>query len=413
MFYLECFIFIAKSLLIKVILWEKKKAENEHPIVIRITKDRKSTYLYTGQYVAPKYWDETERRVKSAHPNATILNQLILKKLAEANGQLLESEIKEDYESISTIKKKIRGKKKTDFFMVADQYLDNLLKSEKYRQYNTQKNRIKKFKSFVGKQDLAFREISVALLRKFETYLLHEDKKAPRTVVNYLMVIRTVYNRAISDSQASKDLYPFGKGKIQIKFPQSEKIGLSIDEVKLLENSNELSPPQQHAVNLWLLSFYFAGIRFGDLLLLKWDDFKDERLYYRMNKNQKYDSLKIPEKAKAIMGFYSQFSNKNNLVFPDLGETNLNDKKALLSRTQSVNRNINRTLQRIADKLKINKKLSMHIARHTFGNISGDRIPIQMLQKLYRHSSVTTTISYQANFMKKEADTALDKVINF
>jgi len=398
---------------VKVILWEKKKAENEHPIVIRITKDRKSTYLYTGQYVAPKYWDETERRVKSAHPNAIILNQLILKKLAEANGQLLESEIKEDYESISTIKRKITGKKKTDFFIVADQYLDNLLKSERYRQYNTQKNRIKKFKTFVGKQDLAFREISVALLRKFETYLLHEDKKAPRTVVNYLMVIRTVYNRAISDSQASKDLYPFGKGKIQIKFPQSEKIGLSIDEVKLLENSNELSPPQQHAVNLWLLSFYFAGIRFGDLLLLKWDDFKDERLYYRMNKNQKYDSLKIPEKAKAIMGFYSQFSNKNNLVFPDLGETNLNDKKALLSRTQSVNRNINRTLQRVADNLKINKKLSMHIARHTFGNISGDRIPIQMLQKLYRHSSVTTTINYQANFMKKEADTALDKVINF
>lgn len=325
----------------------------------------------------------------------------------------MESEIKEDYESISTIKKKIIGKKKTDFFIVADQYLDNLLKSEKYRQYNTQKNRIKKFKSFVGKQDLAFREVSVVLLRKFETCLLHEDKKAPRTVVNYLMVIRTVYNRAISDSQASKDLYPFGKGKIQIKFPQSEKIGLGIDEVKLLENSKELSPPQQHAVNLWLLSFYFAGIRFGDLLLLKWDDFKDGRLYYRMNKNQKYDSLKIPEKAKVIMGFYSQFSNKNNLVFPDLGETNLYDKKALLSRTQSVNRNINRTLQRVADNLKINKKLSMHIARHTFGNISGDRIPIQMLQKLYRHSSVTTTINYQANFMKKEADTALDKVINF
>src|SRR5690606_31064175 len=175
----------------------------------------------------------------------------------EANGQLLESEIKEDYESISTIKKKIIGKKKTDFFIVADQYLDNLLKSEKYKQYNTQKNRIKKFKSFVGKQDLAFREVSVVLLRKFETCLLHEDKKAPRTVVNYLMVIRTVYNRAISDSQASKDLYPFGKGKIQIKFPQSEKIGLGIDEVKLLENSKELSPPQQHAVNLWLATVGF------------------------------------------------------------------------------------------------------------------------------------------------------------
>ena len=55
----------------------------------------------------------------------------------------------------------------------------------------------------------------------------------------------------------------------------------------------------------------------------------------------------------------------------------------------------------------------MHIARHSFGNISGDKIPIQMLQKLYRHSSVTTTILYQSNFIQKDTDDALDKVINF
>lgn len=55
----------------------------------------------------------------------------------------------------------------------------------------------------------------------------------------------------------------------------------------------------------------------------------------------------------------------------------------------------------------------MHITRHSFGNIAGDKIPIQMLQKLYRHSSITTTINYQANFMHRETDDALEKVINF
>lgn len=53
----------------------------------------------------------------------------------------------------------------------------------------------------------------------------------------------------------------------------------------------------------------------------------------------------------------------------------------------------------------------MHIARHTFGNISGDKIPIQMLQQLYRHSDITTTINYQKNFIFKDADDALDKVL--
>ncbi len=65
----------------------------------------------------------------------------------------------------------------------------------------------------------------------------------------------------------------------------------------------------------------------------------------------------------------------------------------------------------VAPAAKIDKKLTMHIARHTFGNISGDKIPIQMLQKLYRHSSITTTISYRSNFIYKDADDALDAVI--
>ncbi len=55
----------------------------------------------------------------------------------------------------------------------------------------------------------------------------------------------------------------------------------------------------------------------------------------------------------------------------------------------------------------------MNIDRHSFGNLSGDKIPIQMLQKLYRHSSVTTTIRYQANFIHQDTDDALDSVINF
>jgi hypothetical protein len=36
-----------------------------------------------------------------------------------------------------------------------------------------------------------------------------------------------------------------------------------------------------------------------------------------------------------------------------------------------------------------------------------------MLQKLYRHFSITTIVNYQANFMSKDIDYALDAVIDF
>ncbi|MNL66011.1 hypothetical protein D3C87_1904190 [compost metagenome] len=48
----------------------------------------------------------------------------------------------------------------------------------------------------------------------------------------------------------------------------------------------------------------------------------------------------------------------------------------------------------------------------TFATEAGDKISIQMLQKLYRHSSITTTVGYQAAFKYKDADDALEKVLD-
>lgn len=36
-----------------------------------------------------------------------------------------------------------------------------------------------------------------------------------------------------------------------------------------------------------------------------------------------------------------------------------------------------------------------------------------MLQKLNRHLSITTTIGYQADFINKDTDDALDGLVNF
>jgi len=63
--------------------------------------------------------------------------------------------------------------------------------------------------------------------------------------------------------------------------------------------------------------------------------------------------------------------------------------------------------------LNIKKKITTHIARHSFGNIAGDKVSPQMLQKLYRHTSINTTIGYQGNFIHKDADDALDSVLDF
>lgn len=400
---------------VKIVLRKNyQKKDGTFPIALRLTKNRKTKFLFTGEYILEKQWDATKGLAKKSCPNSVRLNNMLLKKITEAHDMALEVEADEKNQSVSTIAKKIIGDNKYDFFKVSEVFLGNLLKRKKFNQHYNQEKRLVIFKAFLGRKELFFTDLDVTLLKGFEAYLLYERKVAPRTAINYLMLIRTIYNFARKEYHVDDRNYPFGKGKVQIKFPETEKIGLNREEVQLLENAKDITPAQQHAVNIWLVSFYFAGIRVGDVVRLEWSDFKDNRIYYRMGKNKKLVSLVIPDKAQKILDSYASLKKgKSSLVFPYMKGTDSKNEERVATRIKTITRNLNRRLEIVAENLGIEKKLSMHIARHTFGNISGDKIPIQMLQKLYRHSSITTTVSYQSNFMHKETDDALEKVINF
>lgn len=414
MLYLNSYLYKKRMATIKALLRKKNNKHNQYPIAIRLTKNRKSSYIFIGQYIEEKYWDKVNQRVKSSHPNYSRINHLILTKLTSCNEKLLENESAGEPKSIRRIKEAIVTNKKMDFTSVAEIYLNNVLSRKKSNQYITDKNRIKQFKIFCLNQSLEFSEIDSNLLRRFDAFLQYENGLKKRTVANYMICLRTIYNLAISNNYADRNNYPFGKGKYQIKIPESQKIGLTVEEVKKLENVEDLSQAQQHALNVWLLSFYFAGIRITDVIQLKWSDFIDDRLHYRMNKNSKLVSMKIPLKAQKLLNHYKIIERENeDLIFPELWGTDLSDEIRVRTRIKTVTRNFNRHLKNIALKIKLKKDLSMHMSRHSFGHISGDKIPIQMLQKLYRHSSVTTTMRYQANFLSKEADEALDKVVDF
>ena len=160
------------------------------------------------------------------------------------------------------------------------------------------------------------------------------------------------------------------------------------------------------------MAFYFAGMRISDVLRLKWSDFQNERLHYKMGKNDKAGSLKIPEKAMVLLRKYEAIKDESDLVFPYLRTVeDFKDKYEIQKKIAFTVKNLNTSLKELAVQLSIDKKLTLHIARHTFGNLSGDKISIQMLQKLYRHSSITTTIGYQSSFIHKDADDALEAVL--
>lgn len=89
---------------VQVVLRKKPNAQGKYPLAIRITKNQKSSFIHTGQYVGQEHWDNFQHKVKRPHPNSKMINHFLLKKLAEANEKLLQSEISKNNESLKKIR---------------------------------------------------------------------------------------------------------------------------------------------------------------------------------------------------------------------------------------------------------------------------------------------------------------------
>jgi len=425
---------------IKIVLRRKQNKDGSYPLALRVIKDRKASFIHLGYHLLEKDWDAAAQRVRRSHPNAVRLNNFIMKKLAEASDMTLELDTQQKEVTSDGIKRRLKPVADTMFFARADLFLQRLKDEGRYNSWHSRKTHIQVFKEFTlgtkaiwddlsprGRSlrptpcqgvlrgaDVPFQKIDTGLLTHFKVYLKAQRGAGDWTVANYLATVQAVFSHSIRDGVLDRKFFPFGKDKIQIKTPESQKVGLTAADVARLEGVVLPDPAHCEVRDLWLLSFYFAGIRAGDVLQLRWRDFRDGRLYYVMGKNHKAVSLKVPEKARAVLERYEKFKEgPDSFVFSYLrGFEHVEDNFPLQKKIATVVSKCHGLLKlHVAPAAGITAKLSMHIARHTFATLAGDKISIQMLQKLYRHSNIRTTIGYQSAFLNRDADEALDAVL--
>lgn len=432
----------------------KERKDGTAPLAMRISKDYTTNYCFLGQYVLVKHWDKETGMVKSNCPNSQRLNNFLRKKLTEANNvsfqdddrisskemkkKIVDSHIRKSFFLIAA--ERIKQKYDRNTFSVAKSELSILYNIEEFLNYSKTKNkerviqaikqrrnnRISKARRsknsfmdgvsyFSNNNGLTFKDINKSFLDGYKTFCAAYLGQKTRTITNQLIFIRTLFNIAIKEGVVDPKFYPFAGDKEKIRLTSGNKVGLNRKEIERIELLQlEENSAIWHTKNVWLVAFYFAGIRISDILKLKWSDFKDNRLYYVMHKNEKALSLKIPSKAQEILKEYEKYkSNKDDYVFPYVQNANATDEEDIYRKVKGATKLLNTYLKQIAIECSITKNLSNHIARHSFGNLAGDKIHPLMLQKLYRHSDLKTTLNYQANFIHRDADDALDSVINF
>ncbi len=392
------------------------KKDGTCPLAIRITKDRKTRFIFTGKYLLPKNWDKNQSRVKKSHSNSSQLNNYLLKRLSEANAVALEIETKDEASSTKEIKQKVQSKKNTvSFYQSANIRIQQKFDAEVFSVARAEQSILNNIQKFHKKENLSFEEITTGFISKFKVFCKSQMGQSTRTITNQLIFIRTLFNIAMKDGLVDIKHYPFAGEKEKIRLTSGNKIGLTSEEIERVEVLElEKGFSAWHSKNIWLFAYYFAGMRISDVLAIRWGNIVDGRLFYVMEKNEKPLSLQIPDQAAEIIDLYKdRKTKKTDYIFPFLKKADQKNPEDVFIKIRNASRLINKYLKRIAAQCEIDKTLSNHIARHSFGNIAGDAINPLMLQKLYRHSDLKTTINYQANFIHKEADEALSAVLDF
>lgn len=328
----------------------------------------------------------------------------------------------------------IKGDELSGFAADAVNEIHNEGSIRNWKKYNGFLNKLADFmkKALHGKTELVFAELTPRLVEQFKAYLqtLHNTRcKEQRmlhtnTIANILHQFRCLVKKGIEKGLLASGKNPFLDYKI--KETNTEKEKLTIGEIKALEGL-KLAPGSLgwHCRNAFMFSFYCAGIRAGDLLLLRWINVTGGRLNYQMSKNHKIRDLKLVPQAIAILEQYRTDASKpTDFIFPFMDKAKpyasattqaerdtlpSEMKQRMFEEISSKNSLINKYLKKLAVMAGIGKKVTMHISRHSFASIAAQEgIDTKEVQSMLGHSKLQTTEGYMGNFSSDKIDAALE-----
>lgn len=387
---------------------DKQKKNGEHSIYLRITSNRKHVYISTGISVSAKYWNDNKEDIRRSHPNSIALNQILKNKVMEAEKIYADLE-KNGVSSLRTIKERLTGSHKTNFFDLADELLNEMDSAGKFYPYKNAKVAIVKLELFEGCRFLQIRKMDSDYLDRFMQHLKHEYMNSQTTISKNFEPIRKVIHRALKEKIITVD--PFLSFNGPKRKDVRQKVKLSMEQIVKLQELNLVKDtPKWHARNAFLFSFYSGGIRFGDICCLKWENIRNGRLVYKMNKNGKLFSTVLNDFQNQLLSRYT--GEPDHFIFPFLNShRDYGDPKYLRQQISSKNYIVNKNLDKLAELAELGASISFHVSRHSFAQHAVETgLDVYELMQTLRHTKIETTQKYLKSLDEGLADKAMGKV---
>jgi integrase/recombinase XerD len=383
----------------KAVLNNKPKADGTYTIMIRITQNRKIKHIAVGYAVKKDDWNELKGEVRKSNKLHKVINNAIEQIIIDAKQIATSNKV--------SAKDVQAGLKNTDvegsFTEFCKLYAAEFRAKKKYYTADMYESIANKLNSY--KQDASFRDITRDFLSGYEVYLISIGNSA-NTIHKDFSKLKTMYKRAI-ERGVTETQNPFDKYKVEKS--EIHKTKLTGEEIQLIECC-ELSGDLDTARDIFIFRFYVAGMRIGDCLQLRWGNIVDDRVNYDMNKTGKVKSIILVDQAKKILLKYKKVS-ESDYVFPYLSQKYSDNE--LKRQVESKTTLINKALKSIAEVCNINKKITTHVARHSFANIMRKRgASLYGISKALGHSSLLVTENYLDTLDQSDVDNDMLKYLN-
>lgn len=381
----------------------------EKRIDLRVYLDGRQTKFATPYSIAPACWDKKSGRVVGNCPEKSVINSYLNGKETEYERYLFQCEMLDETVDLERIREILTGKSRTapsektnaTLDEIFDAYVDKLRTDNRCERtiigILDLKKDMAKFSKRSKKRTID--QFDILFIQEYKKYLRTVRRNADNTINTKLNRLRSVMKWAGRLGYPIDD--PFGKGVRFLNRSTPRTIFLTKDEYdeflqKALADRNDL------AMRVTRELFIFScetGLRFSDVLDLKWTHLKKDSkgvTYISKIQCKTKELVEIPLMSKwpkVLLAKYRNVSTGEH-VFPRLS-----------------NNCVNRKLKMLAEKAGIGKRLSFHVARHTFAShLANAGVPLYIVAKLLGDKSLDMVHRVYTNTERTELTEAMKKL---
>lgn len=341
----------------------------------------------------------------------------------EKNGHITPSAIKCFISGDNTLLREDRGVGFLDYAreVLKKKYNGRKIRVSTYKNGLTNINQFEKYMmSWESKDgDFFIGDISEEIVREFLLWELNRGRKQD-TVEKYLETIRKVCTYASEQGLIPKTV---AQAIADIELEQ----GIGDDEHKSVKyltgeelgrlahlDKGTLSKRQAEVVDTFLFSFYACGLRISDVITLRWSDVSLEKKEIVKTQVKTRGRCIIPLTDEVLKILEKRKGKHKVFVFGLLPDNfDLADEEELRIRRNTITATANKSLQRLSEITQIDKKVTFHMARHSWAvNALEQGMEMSMISSLLGHSSSLVTEKVYAEFRQEVKAEAVAK-LNF